>query len=141
MPPGKETAKLKCFARLSQTRVDRLALQREHAEHALVDPPQRFALDEPLESFDPQRELAKRQRSFARQPAFAQPLEVFGQRVLRPVDDPQILAAAALDRWLQQPARASRDERQRLDDGAFAAGLGQRRPPLRCRASLARIRQ
>ena len=87
---------------LLQPRIDRLALQREDAEHALVNASERLSLDEALESFDAQRELAQRQRSLPRQAAFAQPLEVLGQRVLRPVDDPQILAAAALDRRLQQ---------------------------------------
>ena len=121
-----------------QPRIDRLALQREDAEHALVHAPERLALHEALEAFDPQRELAQRQRPLPRQPALAQPLEVLGQRVLRPVDDPQVLAPAALDRRLQQATRARRDERQRLDDRALAAasrsGWSTRRlPPPRSR--------
>ena len=48
-----------------------------------------------------------------------------------PVDDPQVLAAAALHRRLQKAASARRHERQRLDDRALAAGLRQRLPPAR----------
>ena len=88
----------------SQPRIDRLALQGEDAEHALVDAPERLPLHEPFEPFDSQRELAQSQRSLPRKPPLAQPLEVLGQRVLRPVDDPQILAPAALDRRLQKAA-------------------------------------
>ena len=51
-----------------QPRVHRLALQGQHAEHALVDPPQRLAADEPLQPLDPQGELAEGQRPLAAQP-------------------------------------------------------------------------
>src|SRR4051794_7231624 len=51
---------------LLQPRIDGLALQGENAEYALVNPPERFSLDEALEPFDPQRELTQRQRSFTR---------------------------------------------------------------------------
>ena len=85
-----------------QPRIDRLALQGEDAEHALVNAPERFSLHEPFEPFDPQRELAQRQRSLTRKTPLAQPLEVLGQGVLGPVDDPEILAPAALDRRLQK---------------------------------------
>ncbi len=50
----------------SQPRVDRLALQRQHAEHALVDAAQRLAADEALERLDAERELAQGQRALAR---------------------------------------------------------------------------
>src|SRR5688572_16876648 len=86
---------------LLQARIDGLALQGENAEYALVNAPERFSLDEPLEAFDPQRELPQGQRSLTRQTPLPQSLEVLGQGVLRPVNDPQILAPAALDRWLQ----------------------------------------
>ena len=41
-----------------EPRVDGLALQCQHAEDALVNPPERLAADEPLEPLDAQRELA-----------------------------------------------------------------------------------
>ena len=49
-------------------------------------------------------------------------IEMLGQRVFGAVDDPEILTSATFDCGLQQTTRASRDERQRLDDDAFAAG-------------------
>ena len=42
-----------------ESRVNRLALQGEDPEHALVNASERFSLNEALESFDPQRELSK----------------------------------------------------------------------------------
>lgn len=47
----------------SETRVDRLALQCEHGEHALVHPPQRFAAGESLQRLDAQGVLAQRERA------------------------------------------------------------------------------
>ncbi len=45
----------------SQARVDGLALQRQHAEHALVHPVERLPAHEALERLDPQPELADRE--------------------------------------------------------------------------------
>jgi hypothetical protein len=44
-----------------QPRIYRLALQREHAKHALVHAPEGLALHESFEPFDPQGELAQSQ--------------------------------------------------------------------------------
>src|SRR6186713_1339280 len=82
----------------SEARIDRLALERQDAEHALVHPSQRLPLYESFETFDAERELTQGQRPLSGQPALTEPLEVFGQRVLGPVDDPEILPAAAFDR-------------------------------------------
>ena len=57
-----------------QPRVHRLALRREHAEHALVHAPERLAPHEPLEPLDAQRELAERERPLGGQPARPQAL-------------------------------------------------------------------
>ena len=76
---------------LLQARTDGLALECENTEHALVNTPERFSLHESFEAFDPQRELPKGKRSLTRQPPLPQPLEMLGQGVLRPVNDPQIL--------------------------------------------------
>src|SRR5689334_14820643 len=76
-----------------QPGIDRLALEGQDAEHALVNAPQRLFLHEPFEPFDAQRELSKSQRSLAGEPPFAQPVELPGQRVLRAVNDAKVFAA------------------------------------------------
>ena len=60
------------MARFSEPRVDRLALEREDAEDALVDAAERLAAHEALERFDAERELAQRERSLRREPALTQ---------------------------------------------------------------------
>src|SRR4051812_19569771 len=81
-----------------QPRVDRLALEGEDAEDALVDAAERLAADEPLERLDPERELAMGEPALAREPPLAQPLEMLGHVVLGAVDDPEVLGSAALHR-------------------------------------------
>jgi len=61
-----------------------------------VDASQRVALNESLQPFDPERELAESEPTLPRKPAFAKPLQVLGQRVVRPIDDPGVFAASAL---------------------------------------------
>jgi hypothetical protein len=102
---------------------------------------ERVFLDEPFEAFDAQRELSQSQRSFAGETSFAEPLEVFGQGVLRTVDDPQVFPAPALHRGLQKATRARRHERHRLDDRALAASLCQSFPPGRHRSLACGIRK
>ena len=85
-----------------QPRVDRLALESEHAEHALMHASERLSLHEPFEPLDPEGELAKRERSFAGQAPLTQPLEMLGQSVFGAVDDPEILTSATFDCGLQQ---------------------------------------
>jgi len=68
-----------------------------------VNAPERFSLDEALEAFEPQRELTQGQRSFTRQTPLPQTLEVLGQGVLGPVDDPQILAPRHLTAGCNRP--------------------------------------
>src|SRR5437763_9280878 len=53
-----------------QARIDRLALEGEDAEDALVYPAERLAADEPLERLDPQREFAERERPLPSETAF-----------------------------------------------------------------------
>src|SRR4051812_28613865 len=83
-------------ARPSQPRIDRLALQGEDGEDALVNPPQGVAGDEALQSLDAERELVQRQRPLRPQAARAEAGEVRLVRVVRAVDDPQVLAATDL---------------------------------------------
>ena len=66
-----------------EPRVDRLALQGQHAEDALVDAAQGLVADEPLQPFDSERELAMGQPALAGQPALPEPFEVLGQACTR----------------------------------------------------------
>jgi hypothetical protein len=52
-----------------QARIDRFALEGQDAEDALVDAAQRLAVHEPFQGFNPQRELAQRQRTLGPQAA------------------------------------------------------------------------
>src|SRR4051812_1382975 len=52
-----------------QPRVDRLALEGQHAGDTLVDAPERLAADEPREPLDAQRELPQGQRPLGPEPA------------------------------------------------------------------------
>src|SRR4030095_10783968 len=70
------------LTRRLQPRIDGLAFKVEDAEHALVNAPERFSLNEPLQTFDPQRELSEGQRSLAGEPAFAEAFKAFRQRAL-----------------------------------------------------------
>ena len=125
----------------SEPRVDRLALQREHAEHALVDPAQRLPPDEPLQR--PRRRARTRRSAsdrFAPEPARPQPLEVLRRRVLRAVDDPQVLAARGTSRagWAR-PARApARRTSSGLTTIPSPPRAGQLLPPARSPAASAR---
>src|SRR5206468_634302 len=112
-------------ARRSEARVDRLALERQDPEDALVDAVQRLLAREALQRLHAQRELAQRQRALGPQAAAAQPRQVLGQGVLRAIDDAQVLAAAALQGRLGQAARACCDEVERLHDHPFAPGRGE----------------
>src|SRR5262249_22214791 len=90
-----------------QPRINGLALEREHAEHAFVDPPERFALNESLQSLDSERKLAKRKRPLAGQPPLAKASQVLRQRVLRAIDDPEVLASTAFHGGLEQASRTA----------------------------------
>src|SRR5690349_5399635 len=70
----------------SQSRIHRLALQRQHAENALVNPPQGLAADESLQRLDAECELPLGQRPLAADAAGAKSLEVLRPGVLRAVD-------------------------------------------------------
>jgi hypothetical protein len=54
----------------SQARIDRLAFERQYAEHTLVDTSERLTLNESLQPLDTQRELAQRKRSLSGQSPF-----------------------------------------------------------------------
>ena len=104
-----------------QPRVDGLALEREHGEHALVHAVERLAAHEALERLDAEAELAGGERALAAEPASAEPLDLARIGVLGAVDDAQVLASAALDPGLDEALAAAGDEAHRLDDHALAA--------------------
>ena len=113
----------------SQSRVDRLGLQRQHREHRLVHPPQRFTRGHPVQRFQAERILAQRHRPLVRDVPLAQADQVRRLGVVRPVDDAQVLPAAHLDARLDQLPAGARQVRQRFDHHALAAGGGQLVPP------------
>jgi len=61
---------------LSQARVDRLGLEREHGEHAFVYPPERLGPCQAVEAFKTERVLPLGQRPLVAEAAVAQPIEV-----------------------------------------------------------------
>src|SRR5205823_2288648 len=77
-----------------------------------------------------QSELTERKRPFGAEPPRAEALQVFGQRVFRAVNDPQILPASTLHRRLNQAAPPSRNELERLHHHSLSAASGQILPPL-----------
>lgn len=91
-----------------------------------VDTAQRFAPDEAAERFDAQGEFAEGEATLGAEAALAQPVEMVRQGVVRPVDDAQILRAAALDRRLHHPFLAARDEIEQLLEAVESAALRSR---------------
>ena len=79
-----------------EPRVDRLALQGEDAEDALVDPVERLGPGEALQRLDAEGELAQGEASACgRGCGRAGASSWHGLEVLGAVDDPQVLGAAA----------------------------------------------
>src|SRR5215469_12040426 len=100
----------------SQPWVDRLGLQRENREDALVHPPQRLAAGDPVEGFQAESVLTQRQRALVCQSALAQPGQVRRLGVVRPVDDAQVLTAAHLKARLPKPFGPADQVRGWLED-------------------------
>src|SRR5579884_859832 len=100
---------------LLEAGVDRLALEGQDAEDALVDPVERLAGHEPFEGLDAQGELPQGQGAFVAQPAAAEPAEVPFGGVLGAVDDPQVFAAPTLDPGLDKAPLPPGDDVDRFD--------------------------
>ena len=81
------------------------------------------------EGFDAEGELPERERPLVGQSAPATPLQVFRRRVFRPVDDPKVFPAPALDGGLEQSPVAPRDEIEGFHDHSLGAGSGELFPP------------
>jgi hypothetical protein len=114
----------------SQSRINRFTLQRQHTKNALVNSAERFLMNESLQRFQSQCELAKGKRSFGAKTSALEPLQVFGQRVFRPVDDPKVFSSSYLNGGLHQPFPSLRHKLQRLYNHALAAACRQFFPPL-----------
>ena len=113
----------------SQPRVDRLRLQGQHAEHRLVHPPQRLPAGHPVQGLEAQRVLPQRQRPLPAQVAVPQSGQVVRQRVVRAVNDPEVVRPAHLDPGLGWAIRATHETSRWLDHHALAAAPGQLGPP------------
>ena len=79
-----------------QPRINRLAFERQHAEHAFMHTPKRLARHETLERLVAERKLTDGQVALAGHAAFAQAHKMVRRVIFRAVDDAQILAAANL---------------------------------------------
>src|SRR5690606_2930506 len=113
----------------SEPRVDRLALQRQNAEHALVYAVERLLFHKSVQRLQSERELAERQGPFWSKASCAKSLEVFFEGVLRAVDDAQVLPATALHSGLNQALLAAHEPLDRLHDHALATAFGELLPP------------
>src|SRR5690606_10152897 len=104
--------------------VDRLAFQREDAEHTLVYSTQRFAANETLQGFDTERELTQGKRTLGSEATIAESCEVRVARIVGAIDDAQVLASTALHGGLNESLLSLGDEVEWLYDHPFAAALG-----------------
>ncbi len=85
---------------------------------------------ESLQCFQSQGEFTKSKRSFGAKTSALEPLQVFGQRVFRPVDDPEVFSSSNLNGRLRQPFPSLRHKLQRLYHHTLAAACRQFLPPL-----------
>ena len=85
---------------------------------------------ESLQCFQSQGELTKSKRSFGAKTSALEPLQVLGQSVFRPVDDPEIFSTSNLNGRLRQPFPSLRHKLQRLYHHALPTACRQFLPPL-----------
>jgi hypothetical protein len=69
----------------------------------------------------------------------AKAFQIFRGGVLRPVNYPEILGPSAFHSWLDQPARPSRDEFERLHHHSFTTSTRHLFPPSNTRFLTGRI--
>ena len=91
---------------------------------------QRILPDKPFQRLHAKGEFLQGQVPFPAEGTFLQPLQMIRLQIFRTVDDPEVLAAPALDRGLQQGAVLFGNVGFRLDNHTFSAGAGQIQPPL-----------
>src|SRR5688572_20256211 len=84
---------LKCgCASALEARIDWLRLHCQYAKDALVDTREQRMLDKPMQRFQSQRELANGHPTLRAQAALLQAHEVLWPVIVRPIDDPEVLA-------------------------------------------------
>jgi len=115
---------------LLKPRINRFAFHGQHAERAFMNLVKRILPDKPLQRFHAKGEFLQGQVLFPAEGTFFQPLQMIRLQVFRTVDDPEVLAAPALDCWLQKSAVLFGNEGFGLDNHTFSAGAGQIQPPL-----------
>ena len=72
-----------------------------------MDPPQRLSPHESLQPFNPERKLAKGQRTLTPQPSRSQARVVCLRRIIGSINDAQVFPAATLHRGLDETAAAA----------------------------------
>src|SRR3978361_1946074 len=101
--------------------VYRLPFQGQDAKAAFVDPAQGFAAHESFQPFHTKSEFTQGQRPIGRKPSLTPPLQVFGQTILRPVNETQVFRSPAFDGRLDQPGSFTGDKVERFYHHSFAA--------------------
>src|SRR5438132_1119085 len=84
---------------------------------------------EALEGLDAEREFADRQGSLQPEAARPKAVEICWKCVFGPINDPKVLPAPTLHRWLDDPLRGMCHKLERLDHHAFASPTCQVFPP------------
>src|SRR5438552_17491616 len=87
---------------------------------------QRFPADESLQAFDTQCKFPQCQGPLVPETARPKPAQILLVRVVRAVNDPQILVAAAFHRRLSKAPSTSKNVVKRLHHHAFASLVGER---------------
>ena len=101
--------------------VNRFAFQRQHTKNALVNSAEGLFVYESLQCFQSQGEFTKSKGTFGAKTSALEPLQVLGQSVFRPVDDPEVFSSSNLNGRLRQPFPSLRHKLQRLYHHALAA--------------------
>jgi hypothetical protein len=94
-----------------------------------VDPVEGLVVDEALEGFDAEGELAEGEGAFVAEASAAEAAEVLLGGVFGAVDQAEVFAAAAFDPGLGEAAFAAVDHVEWFDDHAFAGEDLERRQP------------
>ena len=78
-------------------------------------------MNESLQCFQSEGEFTKSERSFSAKTSALEPLQVLGQRVFRPVDDPEVFSPSNLNGRLREPFPSLRHKLQWLYHYVLAA--------------------
>src|SRR5579863_2454475 len=104
-----------------------------------MNPTQWFTLDETFKGFYAQREFTLCQRTFGTETTPAQTSNVFGNIVVRSINDAQVFWPTTLNCWLHKATSATHGKIVGLDNHTFTAATRQTCPPRDARFYAARI--